>query len=56
MINSVDRYAAPKLMVYGSMVTLTASGTLGSCEDGGPKNGGGNCGGGAAPVNPAKKG
>ena len=34
MMNSVDRYVAPKLTVYGSMVKLTASGTLGSCENG----------------------
>ena len=28
------KYAAPKLTVYGSMVSLTAGGTLGSCENG----------------------
>ena len=46
MINSVDRYAAPKLTVYGSMIRLTASGQLGSCESGGaPNPSNGNCSG-----------
>lgn len=52
---SAEAYSPPTLTVYGSMISLTASGALGSCENGGPKNGGGNCSGGAGPVNPAKK-
>ena len=44
MISSVDKYAAPKLTVYGSMVRLTASGVGASCENGATQNGGGNCG------------
>ena len=34
MNNSVDKYAAPQLTVYGSMVKLTASGAGASCENG----------------------
>ncbi len=55
MLNSVGSYSAPKLTVYGSMVTLTASGALGSCENGTAKNAQGNCTGSPGPVNPLKK-
>lgn len=55
MFNSVEKYAAPKLTVYGSMVKLTASGLLGSCENGNIVNGGTQCGGPNNVVNPAKR-
>ena len=54
MMNSVDRYAAPKLTVYGSMVKLTASGMLGSCENGSALGGNGKCAGSGVPNTPNK--
>ena len=56
MINSVDRYAAPTLTVYGSMVKLTASGVGASCENGtAPTPGTGKCNGGGNVPNLSKK-
>ena len=41
---SAETYSPPTLTVYGSVIKLTASGTLGSCENGNTPNGGGQCG------------
>lgn len=50
-----DRYAAPQLTVYGSMIKLTASGAGASCENGNTPNSGGQCGGGTNVPNGSKK-